>query len=76
MKTKNDISKQQMEILPADRRVKIKEIENSSKSLDIARELKKIMEHEFDGDTNCGWYTLEIPKALAEMELKEQVETN
>ena len=36
----------------ADYRVKIKDNENKDKYLDLARELKKIMEHAIDGDTN------------------------
>ena len=35
-----------------DLRIKLKEIEKRDKYLDLARELKKIMEHESDGDTN------------------------
>ena len=31
--------------------------EKSDKNLDLARELKKAMEHEGDGDTNCNWCT-------------------
>ena len=38
-----------------DQRVKIKENEKRDKCLDLARELKKTMEHEGDDDTNCNW---------------------
>ena len=37
----------------ADCRVKLKESEKKDKYIDFARELKKTMEHESDGDTNC-----------------------
>ena len=36
-----------------DHRMKIKENEKRNKYLDLARELKKNMEHEGDGDTSC-----------------------
>ena len=42
---------------PADCRVKLKENEKRDKYLDLARELKKPMEHESDGDTICNWCT-------------------
>ena len=41
--------------VPADHRVKLKENEKKDQYLDLARELKKIVEHESDGDTNCNW---------------------
>ena len=41
--------------VPTDRRIKLKEIEKKNKYLDLARELKKTMKHESDGDTNCNW---------------------
>ena len=41
--------------VPADDRVKQKENEKRDKYLDLARELKKTMEHENDGDTDCNW---------------------
>ena len=40
-----------------DHRVKVKERGKISKYLDLTRELKKIVEHEGDGDTNCSWCT-------------------
>ena len=43
----------------ADHRVKLKENEKRDKYLDLTRELKKIMEHESDDDTNykrCFWH--------------------
>ena len=39
--------------ISADRMVKMKESEKRDKYLDLARELKKRMEQEGDGDTNC-----------------------
>ena len=41
--------------VPADHRVKLKESEKRDEYLDLARELKKTMEHESDGDINCKW---------------------
>ena len=41
--------------VPADHRLKIKQREKSDKY--FARELKRTMEHESDGDTACGWDT-------------------
>ena len=38
-----------------DHRIKLKESEKRDKYLDFARELKKTMEHESDGDTDCNW---------------------
>ena len=43
--------------------VKVKENEKKDKYLDLARELKKkTMEHESDGDTNCIWGMVQLPK--------------
>ena len=39
----------------ADHRIKLKECEMKDKYLDLARELKKTMEHEGDDYTNCDW---------------------
>ena len=41
--------------VPADHRIKLKECEKKDKFLDLARELKKTMEHEGDHYTNCNW---------------------
>ena len=41
--------------VPADHWVKLKESENRDKYLDLARELKKTLEHKRDSDTNCNW---------------------
>ena len=40
----------------ADHRIKPKESEKKDKYLDLARELKKTMEHEGDDYTNRDWY--------------------
>ena len=39
--------------VPADHRIKLKECEKRDKYLDLARELKKTMEHEGDNYSNC-----------------------
>ena len=41
--------------VPADHRIKLKEGEKKNKYLDLARELKKTMEHAGDNYTNCNW---------------------
>ena len=41
--------------VPADHRIKLKECEKRDKYLDLARELKKTMEHAGDNYTNCNW---------------------
>ena len=46
--------------VPADHRIKLKESENKDKCLDFTRDLKKIMKHECDNNTNrdwCFWYS-------------------
>ena len=43
--------------VPADHWVKLKESENTDKYLDLARELKKTMDHESDSDTSRNWRT-------------------
>ena len=40
---------------PADHRIKLKECEKRDKYLNLARELKKTMEHEGDNYINCDW---------------------
>ena len=42
-------------VVPADHKIKLKECEKKDKYLDLARELKKTMEHESDDCTNCDW---------------------
>ena len=41
--------------VPADHRINLKESEKKDKYLDLARELKKTVEHESDDCTNCDW---------------------
>ena len=41
--------------VPANNRVKVKESKNRYKYLDLARELKKTVVHESNGDSNCNW---------------------
>ena len=41
--------------VPADHRIKLKESGKKDKYLDLARELKKTMEHKGDHYTNCEW---------------------
>ena len=41
--------------VPAVLRIKLKECEKRDKYLDLARELKKTMEHEGDKYTKCDW---------------------
>ena len=41
--------------LPADHRIKLKECEKKDIYLDLARDLKKNMEHEGNNYTNCDW---------------------
>ena len=41
--------------VPAGQRIKLKEYEKKDKYLDLARELKKIMEHKGDNYTNPDW---------------------
>ena len=41
--------------VPADHRIKLKEYEKKNKYMDLARELKKTMEHEDDNYTKFDW---------------------
>ena len=41
--------------VPADHKIKLKECEKKYKYLDLARELKKTVEHVGDNYTNCDW---------------------
>ena len=41
--------------VPVDHWIKLKEREKKDKYLDLARELKKTMEHEGNNYTNCDW---------------------
>ena len=42
--------------VPADHKIKLKECVKEDKYLDLARELKKTIEHEDDNHTNCDWF--------------------
>ena len=42
--------------IPADLSMKLKESEKKDKYLDIAKEIKKTMEHESNCDTSCDWH--------------------
>ena len=42
-------------VFPADQRIKLKECEKKDKYLDLARELKKTVEHESNNCANCNW---------------------
>ena len=65
--------------VPADYRIKLTESEKKDKFLDLAKELKKTMEHESDDYTNrdcCFWYSHQrIIKGLDDLEIKGRVET-
>ena len=41
--------------VPADHRINLKESEKKDKYLDLARELKKTVEHESNDCANCDW---------------------
>ena len=41
--------------VPADNRINLKESEKKDKYLDLARELKKTVEHESNDCANCDW---------------------
>ena len=41
--------------VPAGHRIKLKESEKNNEYLDLTRELKNIVEHESNDDTNCRW---------------------
>ena len=43
--------------------------------LDLARELKKVVEHEGDSDANCHWNTWNLEKRLGEMEIWKRTKT-
>ena len=50
--------------VPADHSGKIRESGKRNKFLDLSRELKKTMEHESGGDTNCGCCTWDNPQGI------------
>ena len=47
-----------------DSKVKLKEGKKKNRYLDLARELKKTMKHESDGDTHCALGKKKTPKIL------------
>ena len=47
--------------IPADYRVKIKENKKIDKYLEFGRELKKVVGHKSDENTNCSWCTWKDP---------------
>ena len=49
--------------VPSDHWVKLKESEKRDEYLNLARELKKAMKYESDGDTNCNWCTWNNPQS-------------
>ena len=51
----------------ADHRGKIRRKQKRDKYLDLARELKKPMEYEVDGDTNCNWCTWNNPPKIGKV---------
>ena len=65
-------------VVPVDNKVKIKESEKRVKYQDLARELKKTMDQEGDGDITCNWYTwnntLRIVKQLHKYYLKARID--
>ena len=51
-------------VVPVNHIVKLKENEKKDKYLDLARELKKTVEHKNDGDTNCNCALSTVTKGL------------
>ena len=49
-------------VMLADHGIKQKENEKQNKYMDLARDLKKAVEHEGDSDGNCCWVSLSNPK--------------
>ena len=64
---------------PANHKVKLKESEKKDKHLNLARELKKTLEHESGGGTNCKWRAQccyqRVDKSLEDLEIIGRVET-
>ena len=50
--------------VPADQKEKLKENEKKGKCLNLARNVKKKMVHESDGDINCNWCACYIHQRL------------
>ena len=47
--------------VPTDFKLKIKDSKKINKYLNLARELKKVVEHESNGESNCCWRSLNSP---------------
>ena len=66
-------------VVPVDHGITLKECEKKDKYLDLARELKKTMEHESDDYTNCDCAFNTVTKGLLkfpeDLEVGERVET-
>ena len=63
--------------VPTDHRIKLKENKKKDKYLNLARELKKTVEHESDNYTNhdwCFWYSHQRIKGVDDLEIKGRVE--
>ena len=61
----------------AHHRVKTEENEKREKYLDLAREPKKVVEYECNGDAYCNWHTLnslQSEKGLEELEISGRAE--
>ena len=50
--------------VPADHKVKLKESENRDKYLELARDLKKTLEHECNSDIRCNKFTCYNPQRI------------
>ena len=65
--------------VPADHRIKLNECEKRDKYFDLARELKKTMEHEGDNYANCDWCLWHgnkgLLKGLEDLEVGGRMET-
>ena len=60
----------------AKHRVIMKENEKTDKYLDLAKELKKAMEREYDGDTKCSWFAWKgLERRREELEIRGRIDT-
>ena len=57
-------------VIPGNQQVKLKEGEKRDRFQDLARELKKTMEHEGDDDTSCNWFTRHSHERINKKDLK------
>ena len=73
----NKNNKKRVSAFPADHRVKFKEREKRDEYLDLARELKKTMENESEGDTNCNWRARYNHQSIGigDLDIRGRVET-